>query len=444
MSLACGLALIGASAAYSSESIVAELDGFLRAYEQIELFSGAVLVVGDGRALLSKGYGMSDYGERIPNSPNTRFRIGSLTKAFTAMAVMQLEDRKALSFSDTLAKFIPDYPDGDEITIHHLLTNSSGIVDHTELPGYDTDRRVRPCALEETIGTFKHKPLNFEPGTKFEYSNSNYILLGRIIEECSGQSYGCFLDENVFEPLGMNGSSFEYSDRTYDDFARGYTLIDGGLAPARERVMANGHASGAIFSTIEDMFLWDRALHSDKLTSSEKLQRMFEPFRGGYAYGWVVGDHLGRKAVRHAGETDGFNAMFSRYPDEDVSIIILANLDRSPVDRISEGLASIVFGMPYELPKKALTGEEIYRNYPDYVGEYRLTPTLVLTIAREGDRLFCQATGQRKLELHAESASEFFLREARASISFVRDGDGNVSKLILHQAGKDIPAAKMK
>jgi CubicO group peptidase (beta-lactamase class C family) len=435
---------LGAPIAYCAENIADKLDAYLTASEQLKLFSGAVLVAEKDKILLSKGYGMSDYKKMTPNSPETKFRIASLTKAFTAMAVMMLEDKGLLSFDDKLTKYIADYPEGEKITIHNLLSNTSGIIDHTELPDYDTERRIFLCSLHKTIDTFKNKPLNFPPGEKFQYSNSNYILLGLIIEKCSGQTYANFLGENIFKPLGMKNSGFERHKHPYENFAKGYKFAGDKLVPAKQRVMANAHASGAIYSTVEDMFLWDRALYSDKLIGLDKLRKMFEPFKGGYALGWAVDDRLGKKAVLHAGDTDGFVTMFTRYPDDDVSIIILANLENVIIDKISEDLASVVFGKPYELPKRAATGEEIYRNYSDYTGKYQLKPSVVMTITRKDNNLFCQATGQEKLQLNPESETVFFFREVDAKVTFIRDDDRKVVKLILHQAGRDNVAMKLK
>ena len=428
----------------AKEDIQSKIDEYIRAYEEINWFSGAILVAKDGKVLFEKGYGKSDFENNIQNSPKTKFRICSLTKSFTAMAIMQLEGKGLLSLNDTLSKYITDYPAGDKITIYHLLTHTSGIVNHTELPSFLTDRRLKPCSVTHTISTFKNKPLDFEPGEKFEYSNSNYILLGLIIEKVSGVPYGDFIRDNIFEPLEMHNSGFEYHGQEIENFAKGYGLANGEITDADFRVMSNAHASGALYSTVEDLYRWDRALYTEKLIDKSKLNDMFKPHKGKYGYGWGVDEIFNKKVSAHGGDVEGFQTYITRFADDGVCIITLSNFEHVPIGKINIELAAILFGEKYELPRKVKKDNAIYEKYKDYVGQYKLNEKLTFHITQNGNHLFCQLTGQGKLELYPESETEFFFREVDATITFAKDEKGKVTKLTLQQSGHTVPAPKIK
>ena len=434
-------ALIGAD---TEEEIKNKVDEYIGGHIKVNQFSGSILVAQKGQVIVKKGYGMANYEHAIPNDPRTKFRIASLTKSFTAMAIMQLEEKKLLSVDGSLNEYLPDYPEGDVIKIIHLLTHTSGIPDHTELPDFNQERRVFHHDVTETIEKFKNKPLEFPPGEKFKYSNSGYILLGYIIEKISQMSYEDHIEQNIFAPLNMSNSGFESPDKIIMHRASGYSLRDNEIINAKYRDMSNAHASGALYSTVEDMYLWDRALYTEKLISKDSLERMFTPSKGPYGYGWGIVDIFGRKMVAHNGEVEGFRTNISRFPDDDVCIIVLSNNDNTQVGKMGVELAAIVFGEKYSTPQIRETIAVDPSILDDYVGEYELAPGFFLTITKENNRLFCQATGQSKVEIHPESETEFFLKEVDAQISFKRDDNGQVEELILHQGGRDIEAKRVE
>jgi len=408
------------------------------------LFSGAILVAKDGKVIFTKPYGKADYSKNIRNNLKTKFRLCSLTKSFTAMAIMQLEEKGLLSLNDTVSKYITDYPSGDKITIYHLLTHTSGIVNHTELPSFLKDRMHKPCSITETINTFKNKPLEFKPGEKFEYSNSNYILLGLIIEKVSGTPYGDFVRDNIFKPLEMYNSGFEYHGQEFENFAKGYTFSNDEITDADFRVMSNAHASGALYSTVEDLYRWDRALYTENLIDKSRLNEMFKSRKGKYGYGWGIDEIFNRRVSAHGGDIEGYKAYITRFMDDDICIITLSNLEQAPIGRINIDLAAILLEEEYKLPREAKKDSAIYGKYEEYVGRYELNPGLTFHVIQEGNRLFLQLTGQGKLELNPESETEFFTREVDAKVTFVRDENGRVSKLILQQSGHDVPAPRVK
>ncbi len=421
-----------------------EADKYIDALVKKNLFSGSVLIAHDGKIILKKGYGKANHEFDADNNSKTKFRIGSLTKQFTAMSIMILAEKKQLDVNDTISKYIPDYPDGNKIKIVHLLTHTSGIPDHTELPCFNKERRVYQQELLNTINTFKNLPLQFSPGEKFKYSNSGYILLGYIIEKISGISFQDFVKTHIFKPLKMDDSGFEVSDRIIKFKASGYKLIDGKIVKAAYRNISNAHASGALYSTIEDLYLWDRALYTDSLISYDSLKKMFTPYTKHYGYGWGIVNIFGHKMVGHNGETEGYSSNITRFADADLCIIVLSNLETASVGKIAMDLASIILEEDKNEPgsKKAyVIDPDILK---DYTGEYELRPNLIFTITEENSNLYCQLTGQGRLMLHPESESVFFLKEVRAKISFIRDKNNLVEKLVLHQGGRETPAKKNK
>ncbi|UCC40131.1 MAG: serine hydrolase [Candidatus Aminicenantes bacterium] len=268
--------ILGCITPFASQEIESKVDEYIGAYVEMNLFSGSVLITQKGEILFKKAYGMADYEHAVPNTPQTKFRLASLTKQFTAMAVMQLHEKGLLNISDPISQYIPDYPNGHKITIHLLLSHTSGIPNFTVSTNEET--RLLPYTLEMTIEKFKDKPLEFSPGEKFEYSNAGYYLLGNIIEKVTGKDYETVLKQNIFEPLGMTSSGYDHNHLILKNRARGYHLEKGELYNAKYIHMSNVHASGGLYSTVEDMYLWHRALYTEKLVKKNSLEKMFTPF----------------------------------------------------------------------------------------------------------------------------------------------------------------------
>ncbi len=420
-----------------------KVNDYIDAYVQMKQFSGSILIAKNGQVMLSKGYGKSSHQFNIENTPQTKYRIGSLTKGFTALAIIQLVENNKLSLDDKLIKFIPDYPRGDEITIKHLLTMTSGIRNHTEFEDFDKKRRVYQVTVSQTIETFKNKTLEFNPGEKFKYSNSNYILLGFIIEQISNMTYAEYIKQNIFKPLKMENSGFEKPQDVINNMAEGYCFKNNEIKNANFRDMSNAHASGALYSTIEDLYKWDKALYTEKLITKESLETMFTPFKDNYALGWGIVNVFNHKMITHSGEIDGFTSNISHFSDDDVCIIILSNFEQIPISRINKDLIAIIFGEEYEIPKVIKTINLAADILQSYTGEYELKPGFIFTVSFDNGSLFCQPTGQPKLELLPVSESEFFLKEVEAKISFIKNSNQEVEKLILNQGGHQIPAVRV-
>jgi len=329
----------------SDQDLASRLDTMLNKMAKSNLFNGSLLIAQKGRVLVSKGYGMADHEKQLANTPQTKFRIGSITKQFTAMAILMLQAQGKLKVQDPICNYLRDCPAAwQPITIHQLLTHTSGIPNFTDFPDYRKFKKSSSTPIH-TIAQFKDKPLDFTPGTKWSYSNSGYIVLGAIIEEVSGKSYEVFLREHIFAPLKMSNTGYEHAT---DILATGYVSK---YAKADSIDMSVPFAAGGLYSTVEDLYLWDQALYTDQLVSKDVLDTMFRVAAAvpgsnglGYGYGWFVGEESNHRWVGHEGGIEGFHTLISRYPDERVTIILLSNHENTSLDIIEQSLGRIVFG----------------------------------------------------------------------------------------------------
>lgn len=345
----------------SPAQIVAKADEYMLAAVEINHFSGVVLVARNGQPIINKGYGMANYELKVPNTPQTVFRLGSITKQFTSMATMILRERGKLDVNDSICKYLERCPAAwQPVTIRHLLTHTSGIPSYTSFPGFFEKNSVEPYTSAGLVDLFRDKPLDFPPGEKFSYSNSGYHLLGLIIEKTSGKSYAEFLRENIFAPLGMNHTGYDDSRALVMNRANGYRWLGKTFVNAAYLNMAIPYSAGALYSTTEDLLLWDQSLYTEKLVSRKTLDEIFTPYMelvpgGGYAYGWGIGKKFGRQANEHNGGINGFSTDIVRFPSERVTVIVLNNNQDVNPDRIADALSAIVFGAPYQLPKPPIS-----------------------------------------------------------------------------------------
>lgn len=428
-------------------SLSAKLDNYVKAFGDQGLFSGAILIAKNNKILLCKAYGMADIENDVPNMVETKFKLGSITKQFTAMAIVQLQQMGKLNVQDPLSKYIPDYPNGNKITIHYLLTHTSGIPSLTDFPEYHQEK-MKQHTLEQLIERFIDKPLDFNPGEKYAYSNSNYILLTFIIEKTSGQKYVEFLKEHILEPLAMNDTGVDDFRKIIKHRASGYSSVNGELANAAYIDMSVPIGSGGMFSTVKDLYLWDQALYSDQLVPYDALNKMFTPFKDDYGYGFFIKNESRHgKLICHGGGIDGFRSEISRYVDHNICIIILSNFEFVPMDALNKNLADIVFGQePQYTPKKHLAIAVNPQIFEQFIGTYKapkINRTFVVT--KEKDNLFIEVAEKNdKHQVFPESETDFFLKGLDIQFAFVKDSEGKVIKLILHQAGRDDVAEKVE
>ncbi len=430
--------------ALRADDISAKLDEYMTALTKEGRFSGSVLAARGGRVLLAKGYALANVELDVPNTAETKFRLGSVTKQFTAMAIMQLQEKGKLSVEDPVCKYVPECPEAwRAITIHNLLTHTSGIPNFTSFPDYVRTMHER-SPVAATIERFKGKPLDFPAGEKFQYSNSGYILLGYILEKVAGQEYAEYLQQNIFGPLKMANTGYDTFSAVLRNRASGYSRRGGNLVNAAYLDMTIPHAAGALYSTVHDLYLWDQALYTDKLVSKASLDRIFTPFKGGYAYGWMVSTRFNRKLISHGGGINGFATTIDRYPDDRACVIVLTNIEGSSVAPAARDLAAILFGENYRVPGTRKQIKVDPNVYDAYAGRYELAPNFILTVTRRGDRLITQATGQPEVEIFPESKTVFFPKVIEATITFVKDASGEVTHLVLDQNGREANAKKLK
>jgi CubicO group peptidase (beta-lactamase class C family) len=318
-----------------------QLDQVVDAYVQNKTFMGSVLVARDAAVLLNKGYGSANLEWKVPNTPTTKFRLGSITKQFTAASILLLEERGKLKLEDPIKMYVTDAPSAwDRITIFNLLTHTSGIPNFTNLADYKT-LQLADTPLTKTIAMVRDKPLDFFPGEKMSYSNSGYILLGYVIEKVTGDTYERFVRTNIFTPLGMNDSGYDSNSAIIDRRAAGYSPSPDGPINAGYIHMSVPHAAGALYSTTEDLLRWERGLFGGKVVSAASVKKMTTPFKNNYALGVVVQTVDGRTVVQHGGGIDGFNTFLAYYPDEKLTVIVLANINGQAPNAIASKLAAV-------------------------------------------------------------------------------------------------------
>lgn len=423
----------------SDTQIASEIERYMKSAVEFERFTGAILVARDGKPIVSKGYGLANVEHDAPNTPKTVFRLASLTKQFTATSIMMLQERGKLNINDPFCKYLTDCPSAwQPITIKQLLTMTSGIPGPSGLELGPL--RGLPVPWDQWLDATKKKPLDFAPGSEFRYGNPGYTLLGFIIERVSGKTYGEFLDENIFKPLGMTQSGYENPLRIIRNRATGYRQLPGDpITNIPYAEMVGFFSAGGIYSTTEDLLLWDQALYTEKLLSKKSIDEMYVPDKEmlpgkAYASGvWVSKKH-GRTEIAHGGNMAGFITYIARYPSDRVTVIVLSNNGRGSSGKISGVLSSIVFGSPFEMAyeRKAVAVDSAVLD--KYVGEYKFQqPSTTIVITNENGKLFQKRNTEAKFEMFAESDTKFFLKNEDIQLTFVKNTLGAVTGLVVHQ-----------
>jgi CubicO group peptidase (beta-lactamase class C family) len=431
-----------------SMSVEAKVDSYVKPYLEAKSFSGAILIARGGKIVLSKGYGMANYELDAPNTPQTRFHIASISKTFTSAAIMMLEERGLLSVSDTLAKFIADYPGGDKITIHHLLTHTSGIQNVNDFPDYDAKSKF-PQTTDSIIAMFKNRPLTFQPGARYSYSNSNYNLLAFIIEKVSGKSYGDFLRENIFDPLRMKDTAHDARPQTMiKNRASGYAPVafnELENAPWLDWTIKTGN--GSLYSTVEDLYKWDRALYTEKILKQSTLDKIFTAHTEGTGYGWFVSRRHNRRAIRMNGRSSGFQCEIQRYTDDDVFVAVLSNNYSGTASLMIDDIAAIALGEKYEAIELARSPHIDSKTAEALTGRYQggadfIRPNARLAVERRGDDLFLNWGGGYVSAMIPLADGSFLDRVFGGRVRFVKDEKGAVTQLLWH-SGRDYPAKRV-
>lgn len=344
-----------------------QIEELLSAFEEYGKFNGSVLVSDQGKVIYKKGFGMANMEWDIPNQPNTKHRLGSITKQFTAMLILQLVAEGKLDLQAPITTYLPDYPkaNGDRITSHHLLTHTSGIPNYTSFPKFREDENRNPYTPEEFVKKFDEKELDFTPGEKFSYSNSGYFLLGVLVEKLSGKSYEQMLQDKILTPLNMKDTGYDHFGDILKNRATGYERSGRDYVNSSYLDMSIPYAAGSMYSTVEDLYKWDQALYTTSILPKQYMTLYFKPYipaygNSHYAYGWGVGyTKIGKSmdsiyAIGHGGGINGFNTNISRTTSNNSLIVLLNNTGGAPLNDMTTAIRGILHGKEYDMPKKSV------------------------------------------------------------------------------------------
>lgn len=554
-------ALIIANSIFAQQN-VKKIDQLMKQYSDYGQFNGSVLVAENGKVIYKKGFGMANLEWNVSNQPDTKFRIASVTKQFTAALVLQLVQEGKIKLEGKITDYLTDYrkDTGGKVTVHELLNHTSGIPDYKNVTS-------NPYSATEFVKKYMSGDLEFEPGSKYKYNNGGYSILGAIIETVTGKTYETNLQERILKPLGMTNSGYAHNSSVLLKQAGSYEKTPAGYVSAPYIDMAIPYAAGSMYSTVEDLYLWDQSLQQDKILSAESKRLMFTPGLGSYGYGIRITDQpLGKsnqkiKIIWHGGAgVNGFASLVSRAIEKRQTVIVLDNAGNVlNLSKITNSIFAILNGQPFDAPKKSIA-ETLYKtatekniasaiaeyrklraensqtfdfsenelntlgyqllnlkrtkdaieifnlnaemfpasanvydtlgeaylsdgqkepalaNYKKaieidltnanalqivkrlegketkidtsgfaaYVGEYQVTPKLILTITKEGDKLFGQLSGQEKLAIEAVSETQFTMPAVKANISFEKDAVGKITGLLLSQGSRTAKAPKVK
>jgi CubicO group peptidase (beta-lactamase class C family) len=414
-----------------------------------------VLVSQNGKVLFEKAYGMMDREHSVAADTKTRFRIGSITKQFTAAAILKLQEEGKLNVNDKLSKYFPDFPRGPGVTLQHLLTHTSGIRSYTDRTNFTLDA-TNVISPAELINSFKHEPYDFDPGEKWRYDNSGYVLLDCIIEKVSETSYATFLRRNFFQPLGMSDTGVDDSPRPRRHEALGYSYSNEQFNRAVSLDPSWTIGTGNLYSTVEDLNKWNEAIFNGRVLKPASLKSAFTPAKtsenedddsgDGYGYGWFVSKWRGLLEISHGGYLPGFNSVLLRIPNEKFTVIILANSGPGAhhvvPDTLAQDLVEIYLRAklaPLPLPNNTVSPKA----FEALVGRYEFRGQII-SVTTDGAHLFGQFDGEPKLEIFPISETEFFWKAVYARIKFVKDVNGRVIKAIFRKNGETLYGPRLE
>lgn len=394
----------------------------------------AILVSRGGEVVHRAGYGLANMEWGIANMPDTVFRLGSMTKQFTAVAIMVLEEQGRLHIDDPINHYLPDFPTGGhEITLHHLLTHTSGIWNHTNHP--DVMKRCRQDLNPREIAEeFWNHPLDFEPGTHWSYSNSGYILLGMIIEHVAGMTYANFLQTTIFKPLGMAQSYYMDHSRIIPKRASGYDGTGDEFRNAGWLSMSYPYAGGAVGSTIDDLARWDQALAKNQLISGEALARLRTPVRladgsiSSVGCGWFIYDYRSMQVVSHSGDIHGFSSNMLHIPASQVTIAVLLNRTDLDKARLCRMILHAIMGLDdaQESPTVELDDIDTGR----YTGQYHLQFGITLEVIDDSGTLSLKEPGNPQIKPISET--QFYRADDPDTlITFGNELGGRFTRLVM-------------
>lgn len=405
-----------------SQTLEQQVDAYLKAEYKTGEPGVSFLIAKDGEPIYQKAFGMANLELNVPMTPKNVFEIGSITKQFTAVAILMLEEQGKLKVEDTITKYIPDYPTtGKKITVHQLLNHTSGIKSYTDMATFRTLART-DISPKELIEVFKNETMDFEPGEQFKYNNSGYILLGYINEVASGQSYADFIEVNIFKKLGMNASSYGSMKDIVINRASGYSNTETGYSNADYLSLTLPYAAGSIMSTTEDLLKWQNALNANTLIKKTSYEKAIlgSTLNNGehitYDYGLGEDNVNGSKSIQHVGGIFGYTTMGIYLPEEKIFVSGLTNCDCKDITGVTTRIAAMAIGKPFPDKKDAISLSE--DDLKKWVGAYQFDDNVVRYVTFENGQLYSQREGSTKLGIYPMSKSNFIFESGTTSYDF--------------------------
>ncbi len=427
----------------------ARIDELVAPYVERGDFSGVVYVGRGDSVLFARAYGLASHELGVPNTLETVFAIGSMSKQFTAAMILLLQEDGVLSVSDRLARFLPEHPRGREITLHQLLTHTAGVPDIYALPEYGELSGQSP-PLEAIVAYLGRQPLQFEPGSAYSYSNGGFALLARVIEVASGQPFEQALQERILRPFGM-ASSGTLSRMPTPGLAQGYDPLGAsGFQKAPTFGATWGHGSGSLVATAGDLSRWDRALQSDALLSADSRRLMFTDHGDGYGYGLSLFERYGDTIIEHDGRLAGYASDMARYVNADAVVILLSNVQSVSRDRLRDGIGALLLGRDPEARKQrpASRAPAGIAEIRELEGAYGFGPGLTVAVRAEGGgetaTLYLRANEGSESEFFPTADGTFFSRTLYAAVAFDRDGEGKVSAMRYMPEGAEFRGERLE
>ena len=411
----------------NGQDVSKKIDSLIEKAVKLNRFNGSVLVSKNGKIVYEKAYGYQNTEEHILNTSNTIYQIGSTTKEFTAAVILILAEQHKLKLEDKLSEYFPEYKRGNEITIKHLLTHTSGIYeilrDHTAV-----SENTLPRSKEKMLSFFISKPLDFDPGTQYSYCNSGYILLGLIIEKVTGKPYQDIVRDLILKPLKMKHTGFDFVGLNSSDKAIGYTKYNQQIYEASIPWDSTAtFSAGSLYSTVKDLYLWHRGLLNYKVYKKSSMEEATTPFLQGYGLGCWIDTLYKKKIVSHGGNILGFTSYFGRIQEEDVSVILLNNIYNHQIETLGLSIFAILYDQPYSyFDEIKLSPEKLEK----YVGDYEVNADYKVKITRTGDQLFIQRNNQPKIQIFAYKENTFFQKDDDIRISFQNE-KGIIKKITI-------------
>lgn len=434
------LTLLASSWLSHADSTSQQFDELLNQLFEPNGPGGVALVVKDGKPIYRKSYGMANLELDVKMTPDNIFRIGSITKQFTAVAILKLAEEGKIDLNDDITKYIKDYPtNGHSITIKHLLNHTSGIKSYTGMEKWDAEERKRDFSPTELIDYFKNEPMDFAPGEQFKYNNSGYVLLGHIIELVSGESYADYVQNHLFKPLNLDNSFYGSTSKVIKNRASGYDKVDDAYINSDFLSMTQPYAAGSLLSTVDDVYTWYMAIMNDELISkaSREMAHQMGVLKNGdkidYGFGWFIGNIQNSPMIEHGGGINGYLTASVFLPEENVFVAVFSNCNCNAPSATANKIAALAIGKPFSWDKVEMNAEAL----SSYQGVYEKSADDVRIFTFEDGQLYSLRTGGVRYKIHPFAKDQFFFEDGVVTLHFNRNAKGELASVTLKSTGQD-------